>query len=82
MPTACMKAYMVVGPTKLNPRFLRSVLKDFDSGVWAGTSPNLRGAARLAAGANDQTCEANEPNDSTTLRAHRALLMVDSIFPR
>ena len=31
-PIACMKAYMVVGPTKLHPRFLRSLERAMDPG--------------------------------------------------
>ena len=35
MPTDCMNAYIVVGPTKLHPRFLRSLLSAVDAGVLA-----------------------------------------------
>ena len=39
MPIDCMNAYVIVGPTKLIPRFLRSLLIATDSGVApAGTS--------------------------------------------
>src|SRR4051812_16217778 len=39
MPVACMKAYMMVVPTNLNPRFLRSLDSASDASVRTGTSP-------------------------------------------
>ena len=39
MPPDCMNAYVIVGPTNVIPRFLRSLLIAIDSGVApAGTS--------------------------------------------
>ena len=38
-PIACMKAYIVVGPTKLQPLFLRSFDIATDSGQVANRSP-------------------------------------------
>ena len=38
MPVDCMKAYMMVGPTKVIPRFLRSLLRAVEMGVSAWTS--------------------------------------------
>lgn len=39
MPPDCMNEYVIVGPTKVIPRFLRSLLIATDSGVaTAGTS--------------------------------------------
>ena len=34
MPALCMNAYIVVGPTKLQPRFLRSFDSAIDSAVF------------------------------------------------
>ena len=36
MPTACMKAYMIVEPTNVKPRLFRSFEKASDAGVLAG----------------------------------------------
>ena len=38
MPIACISAYIVVGPTKRNPRRLRSLLSAFERSVFAGRS--------------------------------------------
>lgn len=35
MPMACISAYIVVGPTNFQPRFLSSLDRVCDSGVWA-----------------------------------------------
>ena len=37
-PQACMSAYIVVGPTKANPRFFSSLASALDSGTCAGIS--------------------------------------------
>src|SRR4029079_16684445 len=39
IPVACMKAYMMVVPTNLNPRVLRSFDRASDTSVRVGTSP-------------------------------------------
>ena len=49
MPTACMKAYMMVVPTNLKPRFFRSLDMASDSGLVAGIFSFVRRVrARLA----------------------------------
>ncbi len=42
-PIACMKAYTVVGPTKLQPRFLRSL----DMAMDAGDVDKVRATSRV-----------------------------------
>jgi hypothetical protein len=59
-----MAAYMVVGPTNLNPRFNSSLDNATDSGEVAGTSESVRGAFLGFAGANDQMSEDSVPNSS------------------
>ncbi len=42
MPTACMKAYRMVVPTNLKPRFFKSFDKASETSVRAGTSLKAR----------------------------------------
>ena len=43
MPLACIRAYAVVGPTNLKPRFFRSLAIAFDSSVCdTSSSPGVR----------------------------------------
>ena len=44
-PMACISAYMVVGPTNFQPRFLSSLDRAWDSAVCAGTASPVDGAA-------------------------------------
>ena len=41
MPTACISAYIVVEPTKLNPAFLNALESASDSGVFEGKSARV-----------------------------------------
>jgi hypothetical protein len=50
-----MSAYMVVGPTNRKPSPRRVLLIAVDSGVTAGTSANVRGAALRGGGAKLQS---------------------------
>ena len=43
-PMACMKAYTVVGPTKLQPRFFRSL----DMAIDAGDVDRVRATSRVS----------------------------------
>src|SRR4051794_41850876 len=53
-PTACISAYIVVGPTKAKPRRLSSLASAFDSGVEAGRSFSVRGALWRGGGGGPQ----------------------------
>jgi hypothetical protein len=82
---ACMKAYMVVGPTNDQPRFLRSFERAVDSGViaivlsWSKVSDFGRDAG---SGSNRQTYSASEPASLIRSAQRFALFMVLSILPR
>jgi hypothetical protein len=85
-PSACMAAYIVVGPTKRNPSRSIAFDKAVDSGVADCRSPNRRGAGRLRlplrGGSNDHTNAASVPYRSCTSTVARAFAMVASILPR
>src|SRR5438105_2182310 len=72
-----MKAYTVVGPTKVHPRFFRSLAIATAAGVVAGT---VDGGA-FSKDAEGQKYSANVPNSEANATARCALLMVDRIFP-
>src|SRR5258708_28459224 len=78
-----MYAYATVGPTKLNPRSLRSLLNASDSGEVAGI---CRAAFQwLGLGrppTKRQQYESKSPNPSWILRNARAFLTAPSIFIR
>ena len=78
IPTACMSAYAVVGPTKRNPRRLSSLASAVDSAVTAGTSPIRRGTVPRI-GWNDHS-SALRPSGSSA--ATRALATVAVILAR
>ena len=79
MPADCISAYIVVGPTKRNPRFRSALLIASDSGVVAGDIGEGRGRGP-ASGAKDQM-ERVELAGSIS-RSRRALEIVASIFAR
>ena len=81
-PSDCIAAYIVVGPTNLNPRFNSSFDMATDSGDVAGTSASVRGVFLGFVGANDQISDYNVPNSSCTLSVALALAIVASIFMR
>ena len=80
-----MKAYTVVGPTKLQPCFLRSLDKAMDSAdvVIARNAARVTCAGRVeGSGSQRQKYAASEPQASRSCKARCALLITDSIFPR
>ena len=73
----------MVGPTKVKPRFRRSLLIVLDTAVCAGTSSSFVHAFRVGRpSTNRQTKRSKLPNSSCTARNARALLMADPIFSR
>ena len=80
MPADCIRAYIVVGPTKRKPSLRRALLIATDSGVTAGTSANDPGRERSRGGANDHKRASRSP--STISWTRRALEIVASIFAR
>lgn len=81
-PSDCIAAYMVVGPTNLNPRLSSSLESTCDPGVEASMSLNLRGILPGLLGANDQINCDSDPSWSCTLRVALALPIVASILAR
>lgn len=77
MPADCMRAYIVVGPTKRKPAFRSALLIASDAGVVAGTSANDAGR-EWDAGANDHISASNSPGAIS--RSSRALEIVARIF--
>src|SRR5688572_26801446 len=80
-----MNAYIVVGPTKLQPRRFSSFDIAADSGVTAivfTTSQVSVFGRDVLGGSKRQTNEASEPHSSISSRHRFALLMVLSILPR
>src|SRR6185436_14043253 len=74
---------MMVDPTKLKPRCLRSLLNLSDSGVLAGIC--RIDAQRFARGLPSTNCQqylSKLPNSFWTARNARAFLTADSIFSR
>jgi hypothetical protein len=68
-----------VGPTKRQPRFLRS----FDMAIEAGEVDMVCGSPRSSAeGSQPQTYDASDPCSSTSSSARPALLIAASILPR
>ena len=75
----------MVGPTKVNPRFLSSLPSAIEAGVFAivrRTGQVRRLGRSEGGGSNDQKKAASEPSSPASARARRALLTVDSILPR
>src|SRR3954471_11131907 len=84
-PIACMNAYIVVGPTNVQPRFRRSFDSATDSGVVAMvfSTPHVSFRGRdFACGSNRHTYSDNDPHSSARSRQRFALLIVLSILPR
>jgi len=79
IPIACIKAYMMVGPTKRNPRFFMSLLIASDSGEVARI---VSTSCALGDFTKPHKYFANDPNSFFTLSAHKALLRTDQIFNR
>src|SRR3954469_206486 len=82
---ACMKAYIVVGPTNVQPRLRKPLESALDSGVVAivfSTSHVSFFGRELAAGSNRHTYSDNDPYSATRSAHRRALLIVLSILPR
>src|SRR5215203_2836628 len=80
-----MKAYMVVGPTKLHPRRLRSFESATDPGVVLiviSAARVTRRGREAGAGCHRQKYALSDPHSRARSRAHLALLIVDSILPR
>ena len=75
IPMLCMKAYAVVGPTKVKPLRFSSFARATDSRVVA----TIAGGAGV--GSNDQMREPSEPNSFATSSERCALLIVERIFP-
>src|SRR4051812_21944862 len=80
-----MNAYTVVGPTNVHPRRLKS----FDSAVDAEVvlivirvALVIRRGRDSGSGCQRQKYALSDPHSRTSSRARRALLIVDSIFPR
>lgn len=85
MPTACMKAWSVVGPTKVQPRRRSSFESAIDSGVALtrrSRDQTTRRGRDAGGGSKRHTNAAREPASSRSAHARRALRMADSIFPR
>src|SRR3982751_3073742 len=64
-PMGCIKAYIVVGPTKVPPRFLKSLSKRVDAdavGIAFTASCVMRAGRLLAWGSSRQTNAPSEPN--------------------
>ena len=83
-PMACMKAYTVVGPTKLQPRFFRSLDKATEAAVDVSVRALQASAPRAGrrAGPVLPRNGPGEPNSRRSSSTRRALWMVDSILPR
>ena len=62
-PADCINACMIVGPTKVMPRFLRSLLSAVDYGVSAGTSAidERSGCIAVPPGTYDHKKASNDP---------------------
>src|SRR3546814_4159099 len=85
MPTDCMNAYIVVGPTKLQPRFFSAFDSATEAGDWVmvrKVAASKRSGRSAGFGSNDQMKAASDPASETSSTARRALLIVDSILPR
>src|SRR5262245_16761159 len=84
-PIACMKAYIVVGPTKVKPS-VRSAFesaRELSVSVSFTTAPRVRRRGRSRAGGSKRhTKAASEPWRSIRRAACLALWMADSIFAR
>src|SRR5690554_5811770 len=80
MPIASMRAYMVVGPTKVKPFFLSAFERAIDSGEVVGTSAKVTGLG-VSAGWNDQTNWARPPSSRNATVA-AAFWMVAAILRR
>ncbi len=82
MPTASMRANIVVGPTKAKPLRLSAFESASDSGEVVGTSASVRGRG-VTAGRNDQTNRARSPSGSSRRASvARALVTVASTLAR
>ena len=77
MPTASMRACMVVGPTNVKPLRRRALDSARDSGELVGTSSYDVGVG-VEAGRKDQTRSTRPPSGRSATVA-RALVMVASI---
>jgi hypothetical protein len=83
MPVACIWAYIIVEPTNLNPRFLRSLLTASEMSVVAGTCPGSVHAFLMGfPSTNCQMYRSNDPNSSCTLRNAFALVTAAATFKR
>ena len=83
MPTACCRAYIVVGPTKTKPWRLSALASAADSGVCAGRSPHHE--RRLAAAARTTTAAGRarpRPRRRSSRSAARALAIAASTLAR
>src|SRR3954467_9350616 len=80
-----MKAYIVVGPTNVHPRRLRSFERAIEPGVVLivmSTARVTRAGREAGAGRHRQKYALRDPHSRARSRARLALLIVDSIFPR
>src|SRR5262245_20513965 len=84
-PIACMNAYIVVGPTNVQPRFRKSFESAIDSGVvaivFSRSQVSRRGRDRPS-GSYRHTYSESDANSSARSRQRFALLIVLSILPR
>src|SRR5436190_17106321 len=80
-----MNAYIVVGPTNVQPRFRKSLESAADSGVaaidFSARHVSFRGRD-FGSGSNRQTYADSDPHSATRSRHRPALLIVLSILPR
>ncbi len=74
---------MIVGPTKVKPRFLRALLRASASGVTAGTSARLFGRLTFVFPPTKAQRKASKlPNSRCTARKARAFFRAEKTFSR
>src|SRR5699024_11574949 len=81
MPVACINAKQIVGPTKENPRFFKSLLMAVDSAVDAGTSACVAQSFNIGRPPTKrQIYAAKLPNSYCTSKKARAFVTKDLIL--
>ncbi len=80
MPIACIRAYIVVGPTKTNPCFFRAFDRATDSAETLSTWPVGSGAG-CCSGRKDRTKSSSPPRSRRSTVA-RALVIAARTFSR